>query len=547
MTKKYFPFWTLLVLPFVLFAQSKESALSPTQIQKLDSIASQDVPPRAPGIATAILKNGKVVYERYFGYSDLVDSVKIGSSSRFNIASNGKQFTALAIQILIDQKKLNLEDDIKTYFPHLFPKIKGKITVRHLLTHTSGIRDCYDLWSLQGLTWWKNTFSNEDVLALVSKQEDLNFKPGERYLYSNTNYILLAILVEKVSGKSFVNFTNEMFRDLDMTNTSFVADYKQIQGPIARSYFNFGTWTTYDWIWNVNGDGNLFSTLTDQIQWEKVIRGKVKSRIKRKIILQSQKFVEGSKIQNYGYGLEFGKYKGLDYAFHEGATGAWKATVTRFPTKGVSMITLTNTGKAIPYSQTRQMADYLFELPKDEGFFVIKPAQIGKYVTEDEILGTYLTESDFAFTFVKKNDKVFLKRVGRNDVELERESDNIFYQKFDPDFKQEFTVNTNGERQVTAYYTSHAPYSLTKTKTVSNNFDFKSVEGEYFNSETDVKFSIRYLEGNNYEIQRGVDTKTKGLLISENKMLVDFYSLEFSGNELFLNGERIKKVRFRKE
>jgi hypothetical protein len=464
-----------------------------------------------------------------------------------DLTSNGKQFTALAIQILIDQKKLKLEDDIRTYFPNLFPKIKEKLTILHLLTHTSGIRDCYDLWSLQGLTWWKNTFSNTGVFALMSKQEDLNFKPSEKYLYSNTNYILLAILVEKVSGKAFVDFTDQMFRDLNMPNSSFVSNYKQIQGPVARSYFNFGTWTTYDWIWNVNGDGNLFSTLADQIQWEKVIAGTAESRIRRKIILQSQKLIEGSKIQNYGYGLEFGKYKGLEYAFHEGATGAWKATVTRFPLKGVSMLTLTNTGKAIPYSQTRQMADCLFELPKDEGFFITKPAQIGKYVSEDQILGTYLTDTDFAFTYIKKNGKVFLKRVGRNDVELERESDNIFRQKFDPDFKQEFTTNPQDDLQVTAYYTNHAPYSLIKTKALGNNFEYKSLEGDYFNSETDVRFSIRYLEGNNYGVQRGVNSKSKGLLVSENKMLVDSYSLEFSGNEMFLNGERIKKVRFRKE
>ncbi|MCP9764259.1 serine hydrolase domain-containing protein [Lacihabitans soyangensis] len=547
MKKRYFPILILLVFPLMLFGQSKELLLNSIQILKLDSIASQDVPSGAPGIATAILKDGKVIYERYFGYADLADSVKIGASSRFNIASNGKQFTALAIQILIDQKKLKLEDDIRTYFPNLFPKIKEKLTLLHLLTHTSGIRDCYDLWSLQGLTWWKNTFSNTEVLALMSKQEDLNFKPGEKYLYSNTNYILLAILIEKVSGKAFVDFTDQMFRDLNMPNTSFVADYKQIQGPVARSYFNFGTWTTYDWIWNVNGDGNLFSTLADQIQWEKVIAGTAESRIRRKIISQSQKFVTGSKIQNYGYGLEFGKYKGLDYAFHEGATGAWKATVTRFPSKGVSMLTLTNTGKAIPYSQTRQMADYLFELPKDEGFFITKPAQIGKYVSVDQILGTYLTDADFAFTFIKKNDKVFLKREGRNDVELDRESDNIFRQKFDPDFKQEFTTNDQGDLQVTAYYTNHAPYSLIKTKALGNNFDFKSLEGEYFNSETDVRFSIRYVEGNNYELQRGVNSKSQGLMVSENKMLVDSYSLEFSGNEMFLFGERIKKVKFRKE
>lgn len=536
----------LFTASFLTYGQTQNS-LIPSQIHMLDSIATQDVLENAPGIATAIVQDGKVIYKKYAGISDLSDSTLIEESTRFNIASNGKQFTALAILKLIDDGEIKLSDDIRNWFPNLYSNIKENISIQSLLNHTSGIRDCYDLWPLQGYKWWKQSFDNNDVLSLLEQQNDLNFKPDTEYLYSNTNYILLALIIEKVSKKTFVDYTNELFKQLNMPNTSFESDYSQISGPIARAYFNFNTWTTYDWIWNVVGDGNIFSTLKDQIQWEKLVQGKGETTFNREIISQSQKPIANSTFENYGYGLEFGSYKDLDYIFHEGATGAWKATMIRFPERNISMVTLTNTGKSIPYDQTRQMVDVILELSSAETYLVTKPSGIGEYVSEDEILGTYLTEGDFAFTFEKMDDKVFLKREGRNDVELEREAANIFHQKYDPDFKQEFKINKKGEMQVTTYYINHAPYSLTKVAKLANNYDFNKINGEYFNSETKTIIEINHLNRMNYNVTFREDYEIAGLLVSENKMLVGNYSLEFRDDDLFLNGGRIKQVEFKRK
>jgi CubicO group peptidase (beta-lactamase class C family) len=228
----------LLFIAGNVFGQTK---FSENQLKKLDSIATQDVPKNAPGIATAIIKEGNLIYEKYAGIADFNDSLKIDKNTRFNIASNGKQFTALAILTLEDENKIKLSDDIRQYLPELYPKIKAKITIGNLLNHTSGIRDVYDLWSLKGITWWEQSFDNNDVLELVKKQAELNFEPSTKYLYSNTNYILLATIVEKISGKPFKEYTDGIFQKLNMTNTSFEADYSQIDGKIARAYFNFDT------------------------------------------------------------------------------------------------------------------------------------------------------------------------------------------------------------------------------------------------------------------------------------------------------------------
>lgn len=526
-----------------------QTKLSTSQIRRLDSIALQDVPPDAPGIATAIIENGTVIYQQCGGFANLTDSARITPRTRFNIASNGKQFTALAILQLEKQGKIRLTDDIRHFLPALFPAVKPKMTIAHLLNHTSGIRDVYDLWSLQGLTWWEQRFANNDVYQMISKQQHLNFEPGTRYLYSNTNYILLAIIIEKVTGKTFVQYTAQLFKDLNMPNTSFVDDHTKIKGPIARAYFNFGEWTTYEWVWNVCGDGNLFTTLADQVQWEKVVQSNHKTAAFRGIIEKSQKTIENSPFTNYGYGLERGEYKSVHYVFHEGATGAWKATTMRFPEKKLTLITLTNTGKAIPSMQTRQMADIVLDLPEDRKYFPVSPAAVGPYIPEEDLIGTYLTSSGFSFQFDKEQGKLYLKRAGRNDVELVREADNIFHQKNDPAFRQEFIKDRNGVLQVTVYYTTHAPYSLKKVTALWANFDFTSLTGKYINEETNTLLDIHFQKDKTYSVKMGKSDTMESRLITPSLMLAGSYQLKINTHTatcdtIWVDGDRVKNIIF---
>lgn len=541
----------LLLLACCAVAQGKHT-LSPRQIHQLDSISTQDVPKKAPGIASGIVMNGKIVYTKYSGYADLKDSVLITNESRFNIASNGKQFTALAILILVDQQKIKLQDDIRLFFPDLLPQIKEKISLENLLTHSSGIRDVYDLWALQGITWWEQTFTNQDALALLYRQRELNFTPGTKHSYSNSNYILLALLIERVSGQSFTRYTNEMFRKLKMPNTSFESDYQKIRGRVALPYFNFDTWFGYDWICNIHGDGNLFSTLEDQLTWEKTIQTKSSDFLSKKLIAQSQQIVPTTFLNNYGYGLEFGTHKGLPYMFHEGSTGAWKATFVRFPKDKISIVTLTNSGKTIPSSQTRQIADVVLALNDQPKTFPTTPAATGSFVSITDAVGIYQNEYNFTFTFEQRDTSLFLLRSGRNDIRLEREGPNIFHQWNDFDFKQEFTVSDKGGLNVTAYYTTHAPYTLTRKSANWSGFDYHSLNGDFQNDETGVCFKLKYTSGITYEVTlRGEKNAAK--ILSSDRLMLDNYNLDISRDEagnvlaLLLSGDRISNVRFSKK
>jgi len=542
---------TILVLLLGFFCApgfGQSVILSESLRQNLQSIALADVPAGAPGIAAAVIADGQVLFQQAGGYASLADSTLITPDTRFNIASNAKQFTALAILWLEDADKLSLQDDLRKYVPDLYGGISSPITIEHLLTHRSGIRDVYDLWSLQGITWWQQTYDNQDVIDLLSRQEDLNFTPGSDYSYSNSNYILLAEIIAKVSDSSFVQVTDKLFAKLGMPSASFVDDYTQIEGPIAMPYFNFGTWSEYDWTWNVSGDGNLFASLRDLIRWEQIVQDPTLTEFPTRIIQKSLELPCDPAIGMYGYGLEFDTYRGMEYIFHEGATGAWKASMVRFPEKKLAFLTLTNSGKTIPYSQNRAMADAALGLGDQAKAFAAEPSGPGTYVSQEQVLGTYLDGGSSVFQLIEQEGDLYLRRYGRNDIKLEREADNIFHQWNDPDFKQEFTTNAEGEMEVTAYYWSHAPYTLTRPNVNWADFPAKSLNGSFLNPETNVTMRVQHQEGKQYKIVRGEQEST-GILVTPTRMIVNNYRLQWPGNgekidHFLLFGDRIGRVHF---
>ncbi|MEL7499481.1 MAG: serine hydrolase domain-containing protein [Planctomycetota bacterium] len=542
---------SLLTLPGPFAIAQTENGLSAEQNQRLNQIATRDVPKDAPGIATGLVLDGKIIYSKCAGLEDITNQSAITPQSRFNIASNGKQFTALAIIQLEAAGKLSYQDDIRTFFPKLFGNIPSPITIEHLLTHTSGIRDVYRLWSLQGLTWWKNEFDNDDVMTLLEQQEALNFAPGTQFLYSNSNYILLAEIVNQVSGTTFIDYTNEMFQQLGMPNTSFENDHTNIRGPVARPYFNFNTWQGYRWTWNVCGDGSLFSTLEDQLQWECLVQGHGTSKFDRELIKRSQQLVNPALTKTYGFGLEFANQGTVKSKFHEGATGAWKAYILRIPDENLSVITLTNSGKVSPAPQTLKLAEAFLNRVIDSRSFAIRPSSTGPRVTAEEILGTYRTDNGFAFQFIQTDGQLFLRRSGRNDVLLERESANVFHQKTDPNFKQEFVRTVGDCWQVTAYHNSHPPYQLTQSKIDLTEFDADSIVGSYFNSETNSVIEVTHDKDRNFSLVLG-KRKRKAQLVSFNKLVSGDYVIQWPGESkkqpyLSLSNDRIMNVQFKRK
>lgn len=527
------------------FGAHGQASLDGSLQHRLDSVALADVPTGGPGMATAIIRDGQVIYQQVAGYANLEDSTLLSATSRFNIASNGKQFTALGILLLVEAGELALTDDVRKYVPELYPHFDQTITLAQLLTHRSGLRDVYDLWSLQGYTWWEQPFTQSDALLLLAQQQDLNFEPGTEYLYSNSNYMVLAEVITRVSGQSFSEYMDGVFAKLGMPNTHFEPNPLAMEGVVARPYFNFDTWVTYDWTWNIVGDGNLFSSLADQVQWERLLQGAVSSEIPQRVLRASQLPVPGYPEANYGYGLEFGEWQGQPYRYHEGATGAWKAITMRVPGQGVTLITLTNSGKIGPTYQTYRMAEVLLGASEsgDDDFPIVPPPSVGNFSTE-ELAGVYLTPEYYRFDLVQQGEKLILKRDNRSDVELERERGDVFHQTYDPPFKQAFARDATGRLTVTAYYPGVHPFTLTKPAPIPDGFDYVGLNGTYGNDETGTQFSVTHQGGSQYEVMYN-GQELLGQLVSPEKMLVSGYVLEIrSAHEFWLSNDRLRRVSF---
>src|SRR5438067_4056189 len=215
-----------------------------------------------PGCAVGVSRDGSVVYERGYGMANLETDTPIRPSSIFHVASVSKQFTAAAIMLLERDGKLSLDDNIRKYLPEI-PDYGIPITIRHLLTHTSGLRDQWDLLAFARGRFEEDRITEADVLDIVSRQTALNFKPGSEYVYSNTGFTLLGVIVKRVTGQSLRDFADErIFNPLGMTRTHFHDAYTmRVPGRTSASAPSSGGWHVSIPNFDVYGATNLFTTV----------------------------------------------------------------------------------------------------------------------------------------------------------------------------------------------------------------------------------------------------------------------------------------------
>jgi CubicO group peptidase (beta-lactamase class C family) len=298
----------------------------------------------SPGAAIAIVQNGAIIYKRGYGFANIEYDIRITPSTPFNIASVAKQFTAMAIIMLAEQGKLALDDDYRKFIPEV-PDYGKKITIRHLLNHTSGLRSWTSLLPIAGWRNLEDTITREDVFEMICRQKELDFPPGESYRYSNTGYFLLAEIVTRVTDMPFCEFLNKnIFRPLGMSNSRCRDDYEMMIKNRAYAYKqdDSGHYKKVVEANGVVGSGNIFSTAEDLAKW--IIHLEELKSANEGILIQMLKrglMNDGREIE-YGFGFYIDTYRGQPVIRHAGGSAGFASEVLWFPKQHFAVIILSN-------------------------------------------------------------------------------------------------------------------------------------------------------------------------------------------------------------
>lgn len=361
--------WPLGVISLVSFAaavavarndkEKNEEALQ----RKVDQIFAAYDKPDSPGCALGVIRDGNFIYKKGYGAGSLELGVPLTPQSVFYLGSISKQFTAASVVLAAEQGSLSLDDDIRKYVPEI-PSYGKTITLREMLHHTSGFRDILSLLFLAGRNS-EDIHPTNELLDLVSRQKDLNFVPGDEFLYSNTNYFLMSVVIKRTTGKTLSQFAEEnIFKPLGMTHTRFYDDRSvvlpgRVAGYAPRSVGGFRV----DWSTNFDmvGGGGLMSSVDDLLLWDrnffdnKLGKGSFLKEMQTPGVLNNGKQIE------YALGLFISKYRGLPTVEHAGANFGYRTELLRFPQQKFSVVCLCNLATSNPGRLSYEVADLYLE------------------------------------------------------------------------------------------------------------------------------------------------------------------------------------------
>jgi CubicO group peptidase (beta-lactamase class C family) len=467
---------------------------------KVDALFEQFAQSGSPGCALGVMKDGELVYKQGYGLANLEYDLPITPSTIFHVASMSKQFTAMAVALLVDAGKLSLDDEIHRYLPGI-PDYGETITIRHLIHHTSGFRSDLILLVLAG---WRleDVITNADVLELVKMQRKLNFRPGEKFAYGGVGYLLLAELVAQVTGESFAEFCQEqIFEPLGMVNTHFQDDYLRVVKNRAYAYYPVGDKHYQNAILTcalVGGTG-LYTTVEDLALWdENFYTGQVggQSVIEQ---MHQRGVLNNGEETDYAFGLILEKYKGRNVVVHGGDGAGIHSYMLRCPTEHFSVAILGNHGALRARQLAQQVADiYLGDVRADAPTTAVPEtieldeAQLGAKA------GRYYDADTAAFVDVEfKEGKLQIWG-----YDLAPVSEHHFIFAAFPEASADFTPATaTGPAQVLVDTGVNRTRYVWAELVIPTPDSLRAYTGRYYSPELDVSWKIT-LDGDKLVVQR---------------------------------------------
>ena len=332
--------------------------LSDSTTRKIDSIFKQWNNTVSPGCVIGIIRNDSLIFAKGYGMANLEYAIPNSQETIYHMASISKQFSAYAVLLLANAGKLSLEDDIHKYLTW-FPDLKEKITIRQLMNHTSGIRDQWQLLAMSG-TRLDDVITQEQIVKLLSRQQSLNSKPGEKYNYCNSGYTMLAEIVKSVSGKTLRQFTDSaIFKPLGMTSTHFHDDYTEIEKNRAYSYQRngFTQFTNSVLSYSNAGATSLFTNMNDLSKWVMNFYGNKISSTKDIELLTTKGKLNNGFETNYALGISVNDYKGWRQFSHGGADAGYRTFLSVFPDLKMGFLVFSNVGDFPSFAKISAVTD----------------------------------------------------------------------------------------------------------------------------------------------------------------------------------------------
>ena len=368
-------------------ANRDDASEGAVEMAALDAVFADYSASDGPGCAFAVSRDGQQVMARAYGMANLEWDLPNTPETVFEPGSVSKQFTAAATILLALDGRIDLDDDIREYFPEM-PDYGEPITVRMLIHHTSGLRD----WgSVAGIHGWARTtriHTHKHALDIASRQRALNYEPGRYYSYTNTGYNLQAMLVERVTGQTFDEFSQErIFRPLGMTKTQWRDDFTEIveERSIGYRRGDDGEWHMLMPFENVHGNGGLLTTVGDLLRFTRNLDTGEVGGPEFIRLMHEQGMLDSGRRISYAGGLFVGDYKGVREVQHSGGTAAYRGFLTRFPDHGLAVSVMCNVGEANPGGLARAVADLYLgdaigeEASEDPAGADVDPARIAAF------------------------------------------------------------------------------------------------------------------------------------------------------------------------
>ena len=509
--------------------------------KKVDAIFAEYDKTNSPGCALAILKDGKIIYKRGYGMSNMEYNIAISPGSIFHIASISKQFTAAAIVRLSLEGKLSLDDDIRKYIPEV-PDFGHKITFSNLIHHTSGIRD---QWALQRLAGWRadDLVTEKDILDMLARQKALNFLPGEEYLYCNTGFTLAAVAVKRITGVSLRDYADSVFfKPLGMTNTHFHSDHAEITPNRTSAYSKDpnGVWKISIPVFDNYGATSLFTTVEDLAKWDENFYTKKAGGDAFINLMQATGALNNKTAQTYAAGLIVSTYKGYKTVAHSGADAGYRSNMIRFPDEHFSVVILANLASINTISLSYKVADLFL---KDKR--VQQPAFKADYNIVKGWAGDYFDMS----TQSLQNLTYTNEKLSAGITEFLATTNSTFTI---PNTATTLSFTGDSLNAQLEVYTEGAGLNIYKklSKYLLSVPELEEFKGDFYSSELDTKYTV-YIKDNILQIKRPRydDIKVEPLL---KDIFTGNFIIRFQRNKkdkiegFFLSAGRVRNLYFEK-